>query len=143
MRLTGVEIRDFRNLAEVEVFPHRRFNVLVGENGQGKTSFLEALYWLATLRPLRVARPREMVRHGADGARVAGERALAAVLRHVEADGTLGQVSYGTRMGHDLQFYRDIPIQPTGYGQSMALLCLVEALNHAPPAHAAQPARRA
>ncbi|MCB9546524.1 MAG: DNA replication/repair protein RecF [Myxococcales bacterium] len=73
MRLTGVEIRDFRNLAEVEVFPHRRFNVLVGENGQGKTSFLEALYWLATLRPLRVARPREMVRHGADGARVAGE----------------------------------------------------------------------
>ena len=49
MRLTGVEIRDFRNLAEVEVFPHRRFNVLVGENGQGKTSFLEALYWLATM----------------------------------------------------------------------------------------------
>lgn len=40
------------------------------------------------------------------------------------------QVSYGTRMGHDLQFYRDIPIHPTGYGQSMALLCLVEALQH-------------
>jgi unsaturated rhamnogalacturonyl hydrolase len=30
-------------------------------------------------------------------------------------------------MGHDLQFYRDIPIQPTGYGQALAILCLVEA----------------
>ncbi|MEZ4463457.1 MAG: AAA family ATPase [bacterium] len=78
MRLTGVEVRDFRNLAEVEVVPHRRFNVLVGENGQGKTSFLEALYWLATLRPLRVARPREMIRHGADALRVAGEVLAAA-----------------------------------------------------------------
>jgi unsaturated rhamnogalacturonyl hydrolase len=33
-------------------------------------------------------------------------------------------------MGHDLQFYRDIPIQPTGYGQSLAILCLSEALHH-------------
>ena len=39
-------------------------------------------------------------------------------------------VSYGTRMGHDLQFYRDIPIQPTGYGQALAILCLSEALRH-------------
>ncbi|OCX66905.1 glycosyl hydrolase family 88 [Thioclava sp. SK-1] len=61
-----------------------------------------------------------------------GLKALKAVMRHIDADGVLAQVSYGTRMGHDLQFYRDIPIQPTGYGQSMALLCLVEALHHLP-----------
>jgi|TARA_R110000744_G_scaffold227710_5_gene345811 unsaturated rhamnogalacturonyl hydrolase len=62
--------------------------------------------------------------------RAAGLKALKAVLRHIDKGGVVQQVSYGTRMGHDLQFYRDIPIQPTGYGQSMALLCLVEALNH-------------
>ena len=39
-------------------------------------------------------------------------------------------ISYGTRMGHDLQFYRDIPIQPTGYGQALAILCLAEGLHH-------------
>ncbi|TQS70864.1 glycoside hydrolase family 105 protein [Rhodobacteraceae bacterium] len=60
----------------------------------------------------------------------AGTRALRAVMRNIDADGVVQQVSYGTRMGHDLQFYKDIPIQPTGYGQSMALLCLVEGLNH-------------
>ncbi|MFO1166409.1 MAG: glycoside hydrolase family 88 protein [Paracoccus sp. (in: a-proteobacteria)] len=69
---------------------------------------------------------------GPDRWREGGRRALAAVTRHIGADGVVDQVSYGTRMGHDLQFYRDIPIQPTGYGQSMTLLLLVEALNHAP-----------
>jgi unsaturated rhamnogalacturonyl hydrolase len=63
---------------------------------------------------------------GADWA-AAGWRAVAAVLRNIDAQGTVQNVSYGTRMGHDLQFYRDIPLQPTGYGQALAILCLVEA----------------
>lgn len=57
----------------------------------------------------------------------AGWRAVAAVLANIDARGTVQNVSYGTRMGHDLQFYRDIPLQPTGYGQALAILCLVEA----------------
>ena len=57
----------------------------------------------------------------------AGWRAVAAVRAHIGPDGTVGGVSYGTRRGHDLQFYRDIPIQPTAYGQALAILCLVEA----------------
>ena len=62
--------------------------------------------------------------------RDAGKKALGAVLANIGTDGIVQNVSYGTRMGHDLQFYRDIPIHPTAYGQSMALLCLVEALHH-------------
>jgi unsaturated rhamnogalacturonyl hydrolase len=57
----------------------------------------------------------------------AGWRAVSAVLANIDAKGTVQNVSYGTRMGHDLQFYRNIPIQPTGYGQALAILCLVEA----------------
>jgi len=57
----------------------------------------------------------------------AGWRAVGAVLANIGDDGTVRNVSYGTRMGRDLQFYRDIPIQPTGYGQALAILCLVEA----------------
>ena len=56
--------------------------------------------------------------------------ALDAVLRNIDASGTVLNVSYGTRMGHDLQFYRDIPIQPTGYGQALSILCLAEGLHH-------------
>lgn len=60
--------------------------------------------------------------------RRAGLRALAAVLENIGPGGVVANVSYGTRMGHDLQFYRDIPIQPTGYGQALAILCLSEGL---------------
>lgn len=67
---------------------------------------------------------------GPEGCREAGLRALGAVMANIDAGGTVTNVSYGTRMGHDLQFYRDIPIQPTGYGQALAILCLAEGLHH-------------
>jgi unsaturated rhamnogalacturonyl hydrolase len=67
---------------------------------------------------------------GPAGCRAAGLRALEAVLANIDGDGTVANVSYGTRMGRDLQFYRDIPIHPTGYGQALAILCLTEGLHH-------------
>lgn len=65
---------------------------------------------------------------GPDAWRQAGLRALGAVLANIDENGVVSNVSYGTRMGHDLQFYRDIPIQPTGYGQALSILCLSEGL---------------
>ncbi|MGU3576641.1 glycoside hydrolase family 105 protein [Brucellaceae bacterium C25G] len=62
--------------------------------------------------------------------REAGLRAVRALLANIDENGVVLNVSYGTRMGHDLQFYKDIPIQPTGYGQALAILCLSEALQH-------------
>ncbi|MDR6550866.1 glycoside hydrolase family 88 protein [Paenibacillus qinlingensis] len=57
-------------------------------------------------------------------------KALAAVKEQITEDGIVQGVSYGTGMGRTLQEYRDIPICPMAYGQSMALLLLVESLNH-------------
>lgn len=67
---------------------------------------------------------------GPKGCREAGLKALNVVLANIDDNGTVANVSYGTRMGHDLQFYKDIPIEPTGYGQALAILCLTEALSH-------------
>ncbi len=64
---------------------------------------------------------------GTDAAQ-AGRRGLDFVMGQIDESGIVQGVSYGTRMGHDLQFYRDIPVQPTGYGQSLAILCLTEGL---------------
>jgi unsaturated rhamnogalacturonyl hydrolase len=63
-------------------------------------------------------------------ARTAGLRALDYVLANIDADGTVQNVSYGTRMGRDLEHYRAIPIQPTAYGQALAILLLAEAVRH-------------
>ncbi|MFD2261880.1 glycoside hydrolase family 105 protein [Lacibacterium aquatile] len=62
--------------------------------------------------------------------RVAGLKALDLVLQNIDTQGTVLNVSYGTRMGRDLQFYKDIPIQPTAYGQALAILLLAEAVRH-------------
>ena len=67
---------------------------------------------------------------GPKGCREAGLKALSVVLANIDDNGTVANVSYGTRMGHDLQFYKYIPIEPTGYGQALAILCLTEALSH-------------
>lgn len=41
--------------------------VIIGENGQGKTNFLESIYYLVLFRSLRGAKDRELVRFGEPG----------------------------------------------------------------------------
>lgn len=67
-----IVIRDVRNLAHVEFEPAPKLNVISGNNGQGKTSILEAIYFLATSRSFRTTRLPELVRHTAGCASVRG-----------------------------------------------------------------------
>lgn len=73
MRARSLFVEGFRNLATQEVALHERLTVLYGDNGQGKTNLLEALYLLAALRSHRTARLRECIAWGAPIARVVGE----------------------------------------------------------------------
>ena len=58
------------------------------------------------------------------------DKALPAVLECIDDNGILQKCSYGTPMGRESQdFYRNIPIHPMPYGQAMAMLFLMEALN--------------
>lgn len=70
MRLAELQLQDFRNVERAQLTLSPRTTVLAGENGQGKTNLLEAVYLLATLRPLRANRLAELVRFGASRARV-------------------------------------------------------------------------
>jgi DNA replication and repair protein RecF len=62
--------RSFRNLASVSIEPSPHFNVVSGDNGQGKTSLLEAIYVACTSRSFRAARMNEIVAHGEEVASV-------------------------------------------------------------------------
>lgn len=53
-------------------------------------------------------------------------KACEGVINQIAADGTVLGVSYGTPMGRTLDFYRDIPICPTAYGQGLTFLMLTE-----------------
>ncbi|MDQ0229577.1 beta-galactosidase BglB [Metabacillus malikii] len=54
--------------------------------------------------------------------------AVEAVIEQIDPSGELQKVSAGTAMGDTLQFYKDIPVTGMPYGQSMAILALVEYL---------------
>src|ERR1700756_3505221 len=64
MKVTELVLRNFRNITECRFMPDPKLNFLVGENGQGKTSFLEALGFLATLRSFRGSKSQEVMRWG-------------------------------------------------------------------------------
>ena len=53
LRITSLTLRGFRNLASLAFTPGPRFNVLFGDNGAGKSSVLEAIGYLASLRSFR------------------------------------------------------------------------------------------
>jgi DNA replication and repair protein RecF len=70
MIVTEIATEHFRNLADQLITPGSQFNVIAGENAQGKTNFLEAVSLMATLRSFRATRTAEMVRFGEQTARV-------------------------------------------------------------------------
>lgn len=63
--LRWLEVRDFRNLARVELPLPAEGIAVVGDNGHGKTSLLEAIYYLHVLRSVRGAHDADVIRFGA------------------------------------------------------------------------------
>jgi len=59
--------RSFRNLQDADLEVPGAGCVIVGENGHGKTSFIEALLYPEVFRSCRGAGDRELVRFGEDG----------------------------------------------------------------------------
>jgi len=65
--LSRLTVRNFRNLAALDLELPSRGIVLIGANGQGKTNLLEAVYYLVLFRSFRGAKDRELVRFGEEG----------------------------------------------------------------------------
>lgn len=67
-RVERLSLRGWRNLASLDLVPGPRFHVLHGDNGQGKSNLLEAIYYLGSLKSFRGARKEDLLGHGVDGA---------------------------------------------------------------------------
>jgi DNA replication and repair protein RecF len=71
MLLESVEVQDFRNI-QGQLKPSRGLNILVGENGRGKTNWLEAIHFLSTTKSFKTAKPQEAIRFEKELALVRG-----------------------------------------------------------------------
>jgi len=75
MRIQVLTASGIRNLRPLQLEPRERFNVFVGDNGQGKTNLLEAIYAVSALRSFRTSRLADMIAFGEAEARI-GARVL-------------------------------------------------------------------
>jgi DNA replication and repair protein RecF len=73
VHLAHLRLRDFRNYARLDADFSPGFHLLLGDNAQGKTNILEAIYLMATLRSFRGVGGAQMIRHGARGYFVGGK----------------------------------------------------------------------
>jgi DNA replication and repair protein RecF len=65
MSLQALGLRDFRCIESAELELHGRCNLISGENASGKTSLLEAIFFLGRGRSFRTARNETLIRKGA------------------------------------------------------------------------------
>ncbi|HEY1554705.1 MAG TPA: DNA replication/repair protein RecF [Kofleriaceae bacterium] len=86
MKIELLTAEGVRNLAPLELAPRARFNVFVGDNGQGKTNLLEAIYVVAALRSFRTARLADLVAFGTERARIGARVAKAGLTRIYEVE---------------------------------------------------------
>ena len=67
MLLNNIILRNFRNYVDCEVAFSQPVNLIIGGNAQGKTSLLEAIYFLCTAVSHRATRDAELIRHNEPG----------------------------------------------------------------------------
>lgn len=72
MYLENLKLHHFRNYDDVSIDFSSQINVLIGENAQGKTNLLEAIYVLAMTRSHRTNNDKELIEFGKDAAQIYG-----------------------------------------------------------------------
>lgn len=70
--LTELRLTNFRNISTSAISPASGINLIVGENGSGKTSLLEAIYLLAMGRSFRSRNLKHLIQHGYEHCQVFG-----------------------------------------------------------------------
>jgi DNA replication and repair protein RecF len=95
MALVGLQVEQFRCLEKVELALDPRYNLIVGPNASGKTSLLEAIFFLGRGRSFRSRRLDRMIRQGQPEFRIVGR------VQHEQRLTVLGV--RGTRTGTEIR----------------------------------------
>jgi len=64
MKIESLDIQNFRNIKKATISDTLSVNLLVGKNGSGKTSILEAIYFLGLARSFRTPHSSQLIQHG-------------------------------------------------------------------------------
>lgn len=70
--IRSVEVREFRNISYAKADFSKEINIIYGENRQGKTNFIEAVWLLSGGKSFRGTKDRDMIGFGKEQFRIEG-----------------------------------------------------------------------
>jgi DNA replication and repair protein RecF len=108
--LAHLALRDFRNVERASWRPGPGAQLLLGGNGAGKTSLLEAVYLLATTRSFRTSQLADCCRAGESAFHLSGELGVRA--RRVEVGWSAGGARHRAVDGVELPLGDHLAVQP-------------------------------
>jgi DNA replication and repair protein RecF len=83
MKLQRIQIHSFRNIINAELVPGERFNIIVGNNAQGKTNILEAIFLLGTMKSFRMVKNADLISYGSPFSLIKGWGVRDKVVREI------------------------------------------------------------
>ena len=72
MILESLNVHQFRNYESLNIHFHPKLNIFLGNNAQGKTNLLEAIYVLALAKSHRTSKDRELMMFDTDESYING-----------------------------------------------------------------------
>ncbi|MFA1819626.1 DNA replication/repair protein RecF [Virgibacillus oceani] len=72
MHIKKLELKNYRNYEELDISFDDKINVIIGENAQGKTNLMEAIYLLAFTKSHRTPREKELIQWEKEYAKIKG-----------------------------------------------------------------------
>ena len=66
MVIERLELKDFRNYEKLDIIFDRYTNIIYGDNAQGKTNILEAIFLGATTKSHKQSKDKDIIRFGSD-----------------------------------------------------------------------------
>lgn len=70
MYVNEIKIENFRNIDFMGIFPHREINVIYGQNGQGKTNLLEAIWLFTGCKSFRNSKDSELIQFDRENSKI-------------------------------------------------------------------------
>ena len=70
MYITDIELKNFRNYEALSLHFNEKVNLILGDNAQGKTNLIEAIYLSSIGKSFRTSRDAELIRFGEESAKV-------------------------------------------------------------------------
>ena len=68
MLINNINLKNYRNYENLSLNFSKNINMIIGQNGQGKTNIVEAIHFLSFAKSFRTNRDKEVINFGKDSA---------------------------------------------------------------------------